>query len=288
MTVTNRKLFIILDGNLYIHRTYHALKPLHVQVGHYQVSAVYGFFKLIFKLLNMFKPDYFLICFDYPAKYFRHDIFQDYKSNRKPLENSLIDQMKIIRDGITALNIMQLEIKGYEADDLIATIVNQNSLYNIKIIVISGDKDILQLINDDRVKVWDDAKHIMYSTQEVKRKYGVTPRQLVDVLSLAGDIVDNIPGIYGIGLKTAIKLIQQFGTLENLFDNVNFVKGNLNKLLILGKYQAILSKRLIRLNTNVPLHFSLASCEKQNIDMKKAYPFFNKYKLNSFIIKYCL
>jgi DNA polymerase-1 len=279
---------MIIDGNPYIHRAYHALKHLYIK-GSYKVNAVYGFLKLLFKLLNMFKPDYILICFDYPSKYFRHSLFKEYKSTRKPLDQSLIKQMKIIREGITALNIMQLEIKGYEAEDLIATIVTKNSFENnIQTIIVSGDKDILQLINNDKVRVWDDSKHIMYSTQQVKTKYGVTPKQLVDVLSLSGDNVDNIPGVKGIGIKTAIKLIQQFGSIENIFSNINFIKGNINKLLILGKYNAILSKKLIQLNTKVPFYFNLEHFKNENMDVQKARYFFKKYKFNSFIVKYCL
>jgi DNA polymerase-1 len=287
MIVANRKLFIIIDGNPYIHRAYHAFRNLYIKE-YKRFSTVYGFLQFLFKLLNTFKPDYILICFDYPSKYFRHNIFEEYKSTRKPLAKELINQMKIIRNAVTALNIMQLEMKGYEADDLIATVVAKNSLHNnIQTIVVSGDKDVLQLINYDKVKVWDASKRLMYSTQQVQIKYGVLPIQLVDVFSLSGDIVDNIPGIKGIGIKTAVKLIQQFGSLENIFNNIDFIKGNVNKLLTLGKYKAIISKRLVQLKQNIPLYFNLEHFKNTNIDVKSSKAFFKKFNFDSFIVKYC-
>ncbi|MDR0890643.1 MAG: hypothetical protein LBM05_00740 [Endomicrobium sp.] len=287
MFIKHKQLFLIIDGNAYVYRAYYALKYF-PKNNNKSLNAVYGFIQFLFKIKKIFQPDYILVCFDYPARYFRHEIFLDYKQNRKPLEIDIIEQMTIIREEcLNALNIQYLEIKGYEADDLIATIVTKNSLFNnLDSIIVSGDKDVLQLI-DQKIRVWDDSKKIMYSNKEVQLKYGVSPTQLIDVFALTGDIVDNIPGIKGIGLKTAVKLVNTFGTIETIFRNMSTIKGNLNKLLHLGKREAKLSKSLIKLYTAVPLNFKLNDYKTHDLNVNKAYTFFQKYKFNSFIQKYC-
>jgi DNA polymerase-1 len=281
------KKFFIVDGNAYIHRVYHAL-PLLFTSDNRQVNAVYGFVKLLLKIKNSFNPDYMAVCFDYPAKNFRHEIFKDYKANRKPLDEALISQMPIAREATRALNIAGVEIKGYEADDLIATITENNKENDgVQTVIITGDKDILQLAEDENVLVWNYSKDIMYDAKKVEEKYGVMPKQLSDVFALMGDASDNIPGIKGIGEKTAVKLIEKFGNLENVLQNADSVKGNIGKLLSHGKEQALLSRKLIELDKCVPLDYKFGEFANKDIDVGKAIPFFEKYEFKGLLAKYC-
>jgi DNA polymerase-1 len=279
------KKFFIIDGNAYIHRAYHALPPLSVS-NNRQVNAIYGFVRLLLKIKNNFKPNYIAVCFDYPSKNFRHEIFKDYKANRKPLDEALISQMPIAREAVKALNTAGIEIKGYEADDLIATLTVNNKENLVQTVIATGDKDILQLAEDEDVLIWNYSKDIMYNTKKVEEKYGVTPKQLSDVFALMGDASDNVPGIKGIGEKTAVKLIKKFGDLENVLKNVDSVKGNTGKLLSHGKELALLSRKLIELNNQVPLDYKLEKFENKNIDVSKTVPFFEKYEFKSLLAKY--
>jgi DNA polymerase-1 len=279
------KKFFIIDGNAYIHRAYHALPPLSAS-NNRQVNAVYGFVKLLLKIKNSFNPDYMLVCFDYLSKNFRHEIFKDYKANRKPLDKALVSQMPIAREAVKALNIAGIEIKGYEADDLIATVTGNNKENGVQTVIVTGDKDILQLAEDENVLIWNYSKDIMYDTKKVEEKYGVMTKQLSDVFALMGDASDNIPGIKGIGEKTAVRLIKKFGNLENVLQNADSVKGNMGKLLCHGKEQALLSRKLIELNKRVPLDYKLEKFENKGIDVDKVVPFFEKYEFKSLLIKY--
>jgi DNA polymerase-1 len=279
------KNFFIIDGNAYIHRAYHALPPLFAS-NNCQVNAVYGFVKLLLKIKNSFNPDYMAVCFDYMSKNFRHEIFKDYKANRRPLDEALIGQMPITREAVKALNIAEIEIKGYEADDLIATVTRNNKENGVQTVIVTGDKDILQLAEDENVLIWNYSKNIMYDTKKVKEKYGVMPKHLSDVFALMGDVSDNIPGIKGIGEKTAVKLIEKFGNLENVLQKADCVKGNMGRLLSHGKEQALLSRKLIELNKWVPLDYKLEEFESKDIDVSKVVPFFEKYEFKSLLAKY--
>ncbi|MDR1926700.1 MAG: DNA polymerase I, partial [Endomicrobium sp.] len=279
------KKFLIIDGNAYIHRAYHAL-PLLFTSNNQQVNAVYGFIKLLFKIKNSFKPDYIAVCFDYPSKNFRHEIFKDYKANRKSLDDALINQMPIAREAVKALSIAEIEIKGYEADDLIATLTENNKRNSVQTIIVTGDKDILQLAEDENVLIWNDSKDIMYNRKKVEEKYGVAPEQLASVFALMGDIADNVPGIKGIGEKTAVKLVKEFGHLENILKNANFVKGNVGKLLQQGINEAVLSAKLIKLDNQVSLDYKLENFENKDLDKNKAVSFFKKYDFKSLLEKH--
>ena len=279
------KKFFIIDGNAYIHIAYHALPPF-LTSNNQHVNAIYGFIKLLLKIKNNFKPDYLAVCFDYPSKNFRHELFKEYKANRKPLDEALISQMPIAREAVEALNITEIEIKGYEADDLIATITENNKKNNLQTVIVTGDKDMLQLAEDENVLIWNDSKDIMYDAKKVEEKYGVTPSQLSDVFALMGDAVDNVPGIKGIGEKTAVKLIKEFGSLENILQNADSIKGNVGKLLQYGKEEALISRKLIALDKQVPLNYSTEKFENKNLDISKALPFFEKYEFKSLVSKY--
>ncbi|MDR2676877.1 MAG: hypothetical protein LBC05_02595 [Endomicrobium sp.] len=279
------KSFFIIDGNTYIHRAYHALPCFSTSNGQ-QINAIYGFIKLLFKIKNKFVPDYIAVCFDYPSKNFRHEMFKNYKANRKPLDIALISQMPIAREAVRALNMLDVEIKGYEADDLIATLIQKFIKNNIQIVVVTGDKDILQLVYDEKIFIWNDSKNVMYDRKNIEEKYGIKPEQLVDVFALMGDAIDNVPGIKGIGEKTALKLVKKFGNLENVLANMNSVKGNIGKLLKENINEVLLSKKLIKLNKQVPLCYKILEFENKDLDLNKAIPFFEKYEFKSLLNKY--
>ncbi|MDR2426271.1 MAG: DNA polymerase I [Endomicrobium sp.] len=282
------KKFYIIDGNAYIHRAYHALPPLSTSYNQ-QVNAVYGFIKLLLKIKNTFKPDYIAVCFDYPAKNFRHDIFPEYKAHRKPLDEALISQMPIAREAVKALNIVEIEEKGYEADDLIAAIAKNNKKEKIETVIVTGDKDILQLVENDYILVWNDSKDIKFDEEKVEEKFGVRPKQLADVFALMGDASDNVAGVKGIGEKTAVKLIKEYGTLENVLKNVKSIKGNMGKLLDQGKEDAIKSKKLVELTGDIGIvsNKSEEAYANKELDLSKALSFFKKYEFNSLIDKFC-
>lgn len=281
------KKFYIIDGNAYIHRAYHALPPLSTS-NNQQVNAVYGFIKLLLKIKETFKPDYIAVCFDYPAKNFRHEIFPEYKAHRKPLDEALISQMPIAREAVKALNIAEAEIKGYEADDLIAVLAKSNKEKKIESVIVTGDKDILQLVEDDDILVWNDSKDIMFDEAKVEEKFGVKPKQLADVFALMGDASDNVPGVKGIGEKTAVKLIKEYGTLDNVLNNAESVKGNTGKLLQEGKDAALKSKELVVLSgeTAAEMEKDPEIYRNKELDTEKALSFFEKYEFKSLIKKY--
>ncbi|MDR1695427.1 MAG: DNA polymerase I [Endomicrobium sp.] len=276
------KKFYVIDGNAYIHRAYHALPPLFTS-DRTPVNAVYGFIKLLLKIKNNFKPDYIAVCFDYPAKNFRHAIFSDYKAHRKPLDEALISQMPLAREAVKSLNIAEIEIEGYEADDLIASVAENNKKNEIYTVIVTGDKDILQLVKDDEVAVWNDSKDIMFDEEEVGKKYGVAPAQLLDVFSLMGDASDNVPGIKGIGEKTAVKLVKEFGSLDNILKNSGAIAGKTGTLVQNGSQDALMSRKLVDLNKEVPLGYDLEKFELKDLDINKALPFFEKYEFKSLI-----
>jgi len=233
------------------------------------------------RLLN--KKPILLIFYYYPAKNFRHQIFHDYKAQRKPLDQELKDQMPIAREAVDALNIVKVEIEGYEADDLIATLSKDNLEAGVETVIVTGDKDILQLVRDEKVLVWNDSKDIMYGEKEVEEKFGIKPEKLTDVFALMGDASDNVPGIKGIGEKTAVKLIKEFGSLAGVLENADKVGGKTGKLLQEGKEDALMSRRLVALSDDIPFKYNLKDFECKPIDDSKTVPFFEKYEFNSLI-----
>ncbi|MDR0401630.1 MAG: hypothetical protein LBH27_01335, partial [Endomicrobium sp.] len=167
-----------MDGNAYVHRAYHALPPFFTSYGQ-QTNAVYGFVNLLLKIKNDFIFDYIVVCFDYPSKNFRYEIFKYYKANRGLVDKSIVNQMQIAKKATEILSIAKLEVDGYEADDLIATVVENNKKNDVQIIIITPDKDMFQLIEKQNVLVWNYSKNIMYDEKKIESIYDVKPRQLV-------------------------------------------------------------------------------------------------------------
>lgn len=236
------KLYLI-DGNAYIHRAYHALPPLTTARGE-MVNAVYGFIRMLLKILRTEKPDCIVVCFDYPAKTFRHTHYAEYKAHRKAIDDELKTQMPLAREATQVLGIAMLEKEGYEADDVIATMARCAEKDGLDTVIVSGDKDALQLVGE-HITVLNEGKNTLFDREAVKAKYGLYPEQLVDMFALMGDTSDNVPGVRGIGEKTAVKLIQKYGNVENLLSKIETVEGRAKDLILRGKDDLSNSKFLV-------------------------------------------
>lgn len=264
----NKDSFVIIDANSVIHRAFHALPPLKTKEG-LIVNAVYGFLLVLFKLLKEIKPKYFVACFDLPKPTFRKKMFNEYKSQRKKAPQELYDQIPIVKEVLRKFNVPVFEKEGYEGDDLIGTLTNFFKDKNIKNIVVSGDMDNLQLINENTFVYFLNKgvkNAVLFDEKAVKEKYeGLTPNQLIDFKGLRGDVSDNIPGVKGIGEKTALKLIKDFGDMVNLYEKIEKGEDNLGEKirgkLVDDKEKAILSRELSEIKKDVPLEINIKDCE---------------------------
>lgn len=278
-----KKQLIIIDSNSVIHRAFHALPALTTGKGE-QVGAVYGFLLVFLKIVKEFKPDFIAACFDFPAPTFRHKRFKDYKAKRPPAPKELYNQIPIVKEILKAFRVPIFEREGFEADDIIGTIAKkfpQKQVFpKTETIILSGDLDTLQLINKN-TKVYllrRGVKNTMlYDKPLVREKYsGLNPDQLIDLRALKGDASDNIPGISGIGEKTAINLLKQFGTIKALYEELDKkskksedVKPKIKNLLIREKEQAFLSKELAEIQKNVPVNISVKKSQWGKYDKEE-------------------
>lgn len=258
------KRLIIIDSNSILHRAFHALPALTTKKGE-QVSAVYGFLLVFLKAIREFQPDFIVAAFDTPQPTFRHKEYKEYKIKRPPIPEDLASQIPKVKEVLKAFGVAIFEKEGFEADDIIASLKIKNRKLKIENIIISGDLDLLQLV-DEQTKVYNLKKGVketvLYDENLVKEKYqGLLPQQLIDFKALRGDPSDNVPGVPGIGEKTAIKLIQEFGSLENLYKNLYLVPDKIKRKLFQYKEQAFLSKNLVQLEKEVPIDFDLKNCQ---------------------------
>ena len=279
-----KNLFLI-DGSGFIFRAFYALPPLTNPQG-IPINAVYGYCNMILNIYEKFKPEQMIVVFDTKKKTFRSDIYKEYKSNRTDPPEELIPQFSIIRDATDALQIPRLEIDGYEADDIIATYTKQAEEKGVSVTIISSDKDLMQLVNKN-TKMYDSMKDNLIGVKEVKEKFGVEPSKIIDVQALAGDRIDNIPGVSGIGVKTAAELINNFNSLENVLAKVNEIKQpKRRQILIDEKDKALISKKLVTLKCNVDIKKKYDSNLFQGINQKTALKFFEKHGFKNLISRF--
>jgi DNA polymerase-1 len=279
--------FYLIDGSGYIFRAYYALPPLTRKSDGMPTGAVSGFSSMLFKLLensksseNLEKPTHFAVIFDAARKNFRNQIYSEYKENRSDPPDDLIPQFKFIRKSVLAFNLPSIELLNYEADDLIATYVEQILAAGAKATIVSSDKDFMQLYKKD-VRIYDPMKNKFITENDVKAKFGVTPSKVVDVQSLAGDSSDNVPGVPGIGVKTAAELINKYGTLEKVLEKAGEIKQSKRKETILeNKDKAIISKKLVTLKKDVPVKDNLDDFILKNIDKDKLFNFLREMEFN--------
>ncbi len=257
--MTNKTLYIV-DGHSHIFRAYHAVGYLSTSKG-VPSHAVLILSTMLWKLIREEQPDYLGIALDPPGPTFRDTMFTDYKATRTAMPDDLARQLPYVRRLFDALRTPVLEVSGYEADDTLATIVEHAlKVPDLDVVIVTGDKDLLQLVGP-RVRVLSvlgrTGEKIVYDEAKVRERWGVGPEQIPDVMALMGDSIDNIPGVKGVGEKTAVKLIGQYGSVERLYDNLTLIPGKLRETLALGRKQALLSHELAVVNRNVPLEFEL-------------------------------
>jgi len=245
------KTLYLIDGSGFIFRAYHALPPLTNPQGT-PVGAVYGFVNMVLKLMEGNKADYVAVIFDAARKTFRNELYADYKAHRPPAPDDLIPQFPLVREATQAMNLPAIELDGYEADDIIATYAERAKKQGINVVVVSSDKDLMQLIGDG-VSMYDAMKQRTIGEEQVREKFGVGPDKVLEVLSLIGDSSDNVPGVPGIGPKTAAELINQYGDLENLLSHVADIKQPKRRETIMQNTEnARLSRQLVTLHKDVP------------------------------------
>jgi len=279
--------FYLIDGSGYIFRAYYALPPLTRKSDGLPTGAVSGFCNMLFKLLedtksdeNKNKPTHFAVIFDSARKNFRNEIYPDYKANRSEAPEDLAPQFEYIRKSVLAFNLPSIELLNYEADDLIATYSEQIIKKGGKVTIISSDKDLMQLYNKN-IRIYDPMKNKFINDEDIKKKFGVSANKVVDVQSLAGDSSDNVPGVPGIGIKTASELINEYGTLENLLKNSSRVKQNKRReTLIENKDKALISKKLVTLKKDVPTKEKLEDFILKEVNKEKLYSFLRDMEFN--------
>jgi len=282
--------FYLIDGSGYIFRAYYALPPLSRKSDGLPTGAVNGFCSMLFKLLedsrsddSIHRPTHFAVIFDSARKNFRNDIYSEYKANRSEAPEDLAPQFEYIRKSVEAFNLPSIELSNYEADDLIATYTKQIIKVGAKVTVISSDKDLMQLVSD-KVRLYDPMKSKVLGEKEVVEKFGVKPDQVIDVQSLAGDSSDNIPGVPGIGIKTASELINKYKTLDVLLKKADEIPQNKRReTLLANKDKALLSRQLVTLKDDVPVKDKLSSLLLKEVQKEKLYDFLRKMEFNKLL-----
>ncbi len=279
---------VLIDGNALLHRAYHATPPFTTSKGEL-VNAVYGFSSMILKALADLKPDFLGLTWDEKGPTFRHQAYTQYKATRGPADDGLSSQFDRVYQVAKAFNIPQFSLSGYEADDLIGTLATQaKKQKNLEVIVITGDRDIMQLI-DKNIKVLMPRKTLqdvgLYGVSEFVTRYGFEPSKLIDYKGLAGDQSDNIPGVNGIGETWATKLIQQFGSVEKIYQpkNLKTLPTRLQTLLAEGVEQAVMSKKLATLDLKAPIRLDLKACEVHDFDKQEVIKLFEELEFRSLI-----
>ncbi len=297
MTI-KKKCLIIIDSNSLIHRAYHALPPLTTKKGEL-VNAVYGFLLVFLKAMREFQPDYVAAAFDFPAPTFRHKKFKEYKAKRPPAPEELYQQIPKVKEVLKGFNVPIFEKEGFEADDLIGTIARaapkKQILPEVETTILSGDLDVLQLVNS-HTKVYALRKGvkdvILYDKAEIEKRYGISPQQLLDFKALRGDPSDNIPGVTGVGEKTAVGLLNKFGSLENLYKAIEKPSGigkklkpKLRETLLKYKEQAFFSKMLATIKRDAPVDFNLKQCEWGKYDKEKVVQILKNFEFYTLLNK---
>jgi len=249
------KTIYLIDGSAYIYRAYHAIRGLSNSKG-LPTNAAFGFTKILLKLIEDRNPEYVGMFFDVKGPTFRHEMFDAYKANRPPMPEDLSIQIPYIKDITKGFNIPVVEMSGYEADDLIGTLARKAEDAGFSVIMVTGDKDFMQLVTKKSI-IWDPMKEKTIDSNVIRDTYGLEPGQMVDVMGLSGDSADNIPGVPGMGPKTSIALIKTFGSMERLYEQVDTIKKKKqHENLVRYKEQALLSRELVRINDKAPLSFT--------------------------------
>ena len=294
MMPTHKPILVLIDGHAVVFRAFYAFPPLTTSEGEL-VNAVYGFTRIVLKVIRDLHPEYIAVSFDMAKPTFRHTAFAGYKAQRKEVPSELLGQLGRVHEVVRALNIPIFEIGGYEADDIIGTIAKKAAGKSLKTIIVTGDRDAYQLVKDGIVTVYmpprgnDDARE--YAEEDVKEKMGIGPDQIIDYKALAGD---NIPGVAGVGPKTAITLLQTFGSVDGIYKALVHpqkltpkrkvvLKESLVKKLVDSHENALLSQKLATIDCDVPLTFNVKDCAVSGYDKKTAVELIQKLGFKSLV-----
>ncbi|MCL2026582.1 MAG: DNA polymerase I [Leptospirales bacterium] len=276
--MTNKKTLYVIDGHALCYRAYFALikNPLINSSGQ-NVSAIYGFARMLFKLIDERKPDCLAVAFDPPKRSFRFEMYKEYKANRAKMPEDLKTQIDEIKNMVDALGLKRLEHPDVEGDDILGTIASKYSSPELSVYLVTGDKDAYQLL-EDNVYIYAPKKGIseyeIYDKDTIKDKIGLSPAQVVDYMALTGDTTDNIPGIRGIGEKTALKLITEYGSLDNLYEHTGELKGRQKELIIQDKDNAYLSKELVTIRRDADIEFDISEADCSSVFSEEARNYF--------------
>lgn len=277
----NKKPILLIDGSGYIFRAFFALPFLSNAKGT-PTNAVYGVATMLDKTLRDLNPDEVAVCFDTPVKTFRHEMYPEYKANRPEPPEDLIPQFPLIHRLVELRGLPLLAIEGYEADDVIGTLARQAEQAGREVIIVSGDKDLMQLVTD-RIKLFDPLKDKWYGPAEVAERFGVEPGRVVDILGLAGDSSDNIPGVPGVGEKTALKLVKEYGDVEQVLAHADEIKGKLGERVRENDKQARLSRKLVEIKTDVPLPREVGQFHPDEPDNDALRDFYNELEFTKLL-----
>lgn len=285
------KKILVVDGNSIINRAFYGVRPLTTKSGK-QTGAIYGMINIIYKQIKAVKPDYCAVAFDLKAPTFRHKMFDGYKEGRHPTPPELLSQFADAKECLSLMGIHVLELEGYEADDIQGTVASfAHSEENVQSYILSGDRDLFQLIDDKITVLWaTNSDTVTYDSNAFYEKYGVLPSQFVDMKALMGDSSDNIPGVAGIGEKTAANLIKNFSTLDGIYENIESkdISKGVREKLIKDKENAYLSRTLAKIETNAPVGCNLEQLRYDGPDKARLRAKFAELELHSFIAKFAL
>ena len=265
------KKLVLIDGNAILHRAFHALPPLTNKKG-VPTNAVYGFFTMLFKIIDNLRPEYLIVCFDKKAPTFRKQMYVGYQAKRPKMADELVPQIDLVHNALDKAKIKHFEIDGYEADDLIGTISKEAKEKDLQTIIVSGDRDLMQLVNSKVLilaPIIGITKMTLFDEDKVKEKYGLKPEQIIDYKALVGDASDNYPGVSGIGPKTASDLLNKYQTLENLYQHLADLSPQVQEKLANDAEQASLAKKLATIITDAPVKLSEDEAEIGKINMEE-------------------
>lgn len=283
----NKDKLVIIDGNSLLFRSYFAMRPMVTKDG-FHTQGIFAFINMLEKILSDFKPTYIVVAFDVGKKTFRHDIYSEYKAGRMKTPQELIDEIPVLHEILLAMNIKIMEMENYEADDIIGTVTKEASINNIESVVITGDKDELQLI-DDNVKVIINKRGMtdfdLYDKSAMKERYGLTPSQFIDLKGLMGDSSDNLPGVYGVGEKKGIQLLKEYGSLDEVIKNKDLIKGKLGENIRYNVKEALMTRELATINRDVPIEINWNEIKYIEPDYEKLIEIYKRLEFNSFLKK---
>lgn len=281
--MTKRKTFYLIDGSSYIFRAFFGIRQQLSTSKGFPTNALYGFINMLRKIIRDEKPDYLLVAFDSPDKTFRHEIYPEYKANRDTPPEELAQQFPYFEPLVKAYGVASMRKPGYEADDIIGTMAKKGEEEGLRVIIVSGDKDMMQLISPN-VCMLDTMKNKIFKDKEVIEKFGVKPNQVVEVMGLMGDSSDHVPGVSGVGPKTAIALIQKFGSIKSIYERINEVdKIKVKEKLLRDKDNAFMSHKLVTISSDMDLEFNLDYIKPGDIDNAGLKKFFEEFEFTSFL-----